>query len=89
MGGIKITTPLSLAKSKDRIEKLKAIPSSLNIGKFGHIDIKYFKKPPQSGLQSVVVKNLCVSYPIVMKPTISSADFLWSCRRKIYPEYYM
>lgn len=58
MGGIEILLPSRLVQSNERINRLSKIPPSIDIGKFGEISIRPFRKSPHSGLQNVVVKNL-------------------------------
>uniref|UniRef100_A0A6P7H5E5 Uncharacterized protein LOC114347235 n=1 Tax=Diabrotica virgifera virgifera TaxID=50390 RepID=A0A6P7H5E5_DIAVI len=89
MGGIEIASPLTLVQSKDNVKKLKIIPSSFTIGQFGHVDIKYFKKPANTGWQSVFIENLSDVYPIEMNVTLSHEDFLWICGRKNHPDYFI
>lgn len=81
MGGIEIETPLSLAKCQN----LKSIPSSLRIGQFGHVELKYFKEPSNSHCRNVFVRNLNELQPIKMNVSLSKEDFLWICGRKIIP----
>lgn len=89
MGGIQIATPLSLVKSKDEIEKLKSIPSAMDIGQHGHVDLEYFEKPRHSGLKSIIVEDLNTLNSLDMNATISHDDFLWICGRKVHPNYFI
>ena len=58
MGGIMTVTPSHAFSSDKTVKRLKNIPSALDIGKFGFIDLKQFEKKSCAGLNTVI--EMCI-----------------------------
>ncbi|KYN02063.1 hypothetical protein ALC62_07132 [Cyphomyrmex costatus] len=75
MGGIKVATPSSDVISKKNITRLKKIPTSEVVGKFGFIPLLHFEKKNAQGLKTVIVKDILTND--FNKPKMSIEDFTW------------
>lgn len=75
MGGIMAVTPSSTVSSKKSISRLKRIPSSEDIGKFGFIELKRFEKKNSEGLKLVLIEDILENNTADYET--SSLDFTW------------
>lgn len=82
MGGIMCATPHSSVTSSRKIKRLKKVPSSDVIGKFGYLPVKTFEKKQSLGLKKILIDDLSDKSNI----DIDQIDFLWLFAKKINPE---
>uniref|UniRef100_A0ABD2VTT7 Uncharacterized protein n=1 Tax=Trichogramma kaykai TaxID=54128 RepID=A0ABD2VTT7_9HYME len=85
MGGIICATPASDVTCGKIIQRLKSMPSSTVIGKFGFVELKKFDKKQSSGLSGVTIEEIDQENFLSEDETFSSPDLLWFLSRKRNP----
>lgn len=76
MVSIQCITPLCENSLNFTIPRVKSMPSSVEVGKFGRIDLIPFNKD-KSSLSSIAIENLQDLNPLSYNIEVNSADCMW------------
>ena len=76
MGGVICATPASEISSNTKIERLRRIPSATNIGTFGFVPLKNFRRCIYAGLKNIKIEDINETNPIPNNQ-VEDSDLLW------------
>lgn len=77
MGGIQCVTPQTAVAADQNITRLQRLSSAQVLGKFAPVPLKSFQKRKNSGLGTIIIKDLDIIRPLSNEIIPSSYDLLW------------